>query len=29
VKEGLLKYDVVLEEYGGDIPAVEVSGLTV
>ncbi|KAJ3411829.1 hypothetical protein HDV05_001671 [Chytridiales sp. JEL 0842] len=28
VKEDLLRYEVVLEEYGGDIPAVEVSGLT-
>ncbi|KAI9366714.1 hypothetical protein DFJ73DRAFT_805270 [Zopfochytrium polystomum] len=28
VKEGLLRYDVVLEEYGGEIPSVEVSGLT-
>ncbi|KAJ3188299.1 hypothetical protein HDU85_005450 [Gaertneriomyces sp. JEL0708] len=28
VKEGLLQHDVVLEEYGGDVPAVEVSALT-
>eukprot|EP00842_Homolaphlyctis_polyrhiza_P002398 jgi/Hompol1/3159/HPOL_003144-RA len=28
VKESLLRYDVILEEYGGEIPAVEVSGLT-
>ncbi|KAI8825695.1 uncharacterized protein EV422DRAFT_137193 [Fimicolochytrium jonesii] len=28
LKEGLLRYDVVLEEFGGEIPAVEVSGLT-
>ncbi|KAJ3020389.1 hypothetical protein HKX48_000858 [Thoreauomyces humboldtii] len=28
IKEGLLRYDVVLEEFGGEIPAVEVSGLT-
>ncbi|KAJ3046038.1 hypothetical protein HDV00_003787 [Rhizophlyctis rosea] len=28
VKEGLLQHEVILEEYGGEIPAVEVSGLT-
>ncbi|KAI8921837.1 hypothetical protein DFJ77DRAFT_424958 [Powellomyces hirtus] len=28
LKEGLLRYEVVLEEFGGDIPAVQVSGLT-
>ncbi|KAJ3333407.1 hypothetical protein HDU76_008431 [Blyttiomyces sp. JEL0837] len=28
VKEGLLRHEVVLEDYGGEIPAVEVSGLT-
>ncbi|OAJ36528.1 hypothetical protein BDEG_20693 [Batrachochytrium dendrobatidis JEL423] len=27
-KEDLLRYELVLEEYGGEIPAVEVSGLT-
>ncbi|RKO85962.1 P-loop containing nucleoside triphosphate hydrolase protein, partial [Blyttiomyces helicus] len=28
VKEGLLRYNVVLEDYGGDVPSVQVSGLT-
>ncbi|KAI8916813.1 P-loop containing nucleoside triphosphate hydrolase protein [Entophlyctis helioformis] len=28
VKEGLLRHNIVLEEFGGEIPAVEVSGLT-
>ncbi|KAJ3154232.1 hypothetical protein HDU89_008299 [Geranomyces variabilis] len=28
LKESLLRHEVVLEEYGGDIPAVEVSALT-
>ncbi|KAI9209134.1 uncharacterized protein BJ171DRAFT_418999 [Polychytrium aggregatum] len=28
VKEELTRYEVVVEDYGGDVPAVEVSGLT-
>ncbi|KAJ1567781.1 hypothetical protein HK405_004777, partial [Cladochytrium tenue] len=28
VKEGLLRYNVVVEDFGGEIPSVEVSGLT-
>ncbi|KAJ3195856.1 hypothetical protein HK101_010834 [Irineochytrium annulatum] len=28
IKEELLKHEVILEDYGGEIPAVEVSGLT-
>ncbi|KAJ3344651.1 hypothetical protein HDU83_004981 [Entophlyctis luteolus] len=28
VKENLIRYDVLVEDYGGEIPSVEVSGLT-
>ncbi|KND05091.1 translation initiation factor IF-2 [Spizellomyces punctatus DAOM BR117] len=28
VKEGLLRHEIVLEEYGGEIPAVQISALT-
>ncbi|KAJ1543611.1 hypothetical protein HK405_009212, partial [Cladochytrium tenue] len=28
VKEGLLRYNVVVEDFGGEVPSVEVSGLT-
>ncbi|TPX30213.1 hypothetical protein SmJEL517_g06170 [Synchytrium microbalum] len=28
VKEGLLQHNIVIEEFGGEIPAIEISGLT-
>ncbi|KAH6580945.1 hypothetical protein BASA60_002691 [Batrachochytrium salamandrivorans] len=28
IKEGLIRYDLILEEFGGEVPAVEISGLT-